>query len=110
MYLFTIICLFAFLASAVGCDSGARGPQGATGARGPAGVDGSSITVVPLCPGVTSYPSTYVELALCIDSRLYAIYSSHGGLLVELVPGAYSSNAINSACNLTVAANCQVLH
>lgn len=92
---------------------GAPGRDGAVGPQGPAGAagaDGQPARVVELCPGATVYPTVFVEVALCINNRLYGVYSSLGGFLTELPPGNYSSNAIGSACNLTVLPNCQVGH
>lgn len=94
--------------------AGPQGPKGDTGdvgPQGPQGIPGSdalSVTVVPLCPGVTAYPSTFVEVAFCVDHRLYGTYSTHGGFSTELVPGAYSSNAVGSACTFVVGPDCQV--
>jgi hypothetical protein len=79
------------------------------GERGPTGADGTTITIVQLCPGHTTYPSTFLEVAMCINNKLYGVYSANGGFMTELPPGNYSSNAIGSACNLTVLANCMVV-
>ncbi len=76
--------------------------------NGTPGVNGTVITPVPLCPGVTTYPSVFIEVAFCIQSRLYAVYSANSGFLTEIVPGAYTSSAIGSRCDLTVSANCAV--
>lgn len=89
---------------------GSRGEQGPPGNTGPAGIDGLPAKVVNLCPGVTSYPGVFVEVALCLNSRLYGVYSANGGFLTELIPGSYSSNAIGSACNLVVHDNCVVTY
>lgn len=110
------------LVTAVSCGSlkGDRGEAGPAGSPGVAGVDGQDgingqdgqdaipVTVVQLCPGTTVYPSTFVEVAFCIDGELYGTYSANGGFSTKLVPGAYSSNAIGSSCNFTVSANCVV--
>lgn len=95
---------------------GAAGISGADGSPGQAGVDGSDgedgtpgtvITPVKLCPNHTTvYPSVFVEVAFCIDNKLYAVYSANGGFMTEIPPGNYHSNAIGSACNLTVLPNC----
>lgn len=86
---------------------GATGPQGPTG---PAGSPGTQITVVTLCPGVTSYPGVFVEIALCMNNNLYGVYSANGGFLTYFPPGNYSSNGIGSSCNLTIQPNCIVSH
>jgi len=67
------------------------------------------VTVVQLCPGVPSYPGVFVEVAFCINNELYAVYSSPV-FLTLLTPGAYSSTAIGSACNLTVEPGCVVVN
>jgi hypothetical protein len=46
---------------------------------------------------------------LCINNSIYAVFSVNGGYLAEIVPGIYSSNAVGSACDFTVVANCQLL-
>lgn len=94
-----ILCLLTACA-------GPRGPAGESikGEPGPA----DEITVIKLCPGTTTYPGVFVEVALCLENKLYAVYSANNGFLVELVPGHYSSNAIGSACSLTVKDNCEV--
>lgn len=89
---------------------GNAGQNGQNGADGKDGIDATPVTVVQLCPGSTSYPSTFVEVAFCVGGRLYGTYSANGGFSTELVPGTYSSNAIGSSCNLTVEANCVVTH
>lgn len=95
-----------------------RGPQGYIGPSGPIGIPGDEgppgrdtvpIRVIQLCPGVTTYPTVFVEVALCINQELWGVYSANGGFLTLLPPGNYSSNAIGSACNLTIKPNCEVL-
>lgn len=88
--------------------NGHDGSNGQDGHNGVDGVDATPVTVVQLCPGVTTYPSVFVEVALCISNKLYAVYSAKNGFLVYLPPGVYHSDAIGSACNLTVHENCQV--
>lgn len=92
-------------------------PDGTTaqvnnGLAGPAGLNGTNatpVTVVNLCNGVTTYPNTFVEVALCINGGLYAVYSINNGFLTYLPNGAYSSNGLGSACNLVVN-GCSVTH
>lgn len=88
--------------------AGVNGTNGAAGLNGTNGLDATPVTLVQLCPGTTTYPSVFVEQALCIGSKLYAVYSANNGFLVELVPGAYGSNAVGSQCNFTVSAGCVV--
>lgn len=89
-------------------DTGATGAAGANGTNGTNGQDATPVTVVQLCPGTPSYPSTFIEVALCINNRLYAVYSSQGGFLTEITPGRYSSNAIGSRCNFTAHGDCKI--
>ena len=84
-----------------------QGPQGAPGSNGS---DATPVTIVQLCPGSTSYPGVFVEVAICLQNELWGVYSANGGFLTKLPPGNYNSNAIGSACNLTVQANCVVSH
>ena len=82
-----------------------NGQQGATGA---AGTNATSVTIVPLCPGVSNY-GTFIEIGLCMNSKLYGVYSANNGFLTYLASGSYSSNAIGSACNLVIN-GCTVSH
>lgn len=88
--------------------NGVDGQDGAQGPQGNPGIDATSVTVVKLCPGTTTYPSQFVEVVFCIGGRLYGTYSANGGFSTELPPGTYLSNGINASCNVTVGANCAV--
>lgn len=81
---------------------------GDVGPAGRDGIDSSSVTVVKLCPGVTVYPSKFVEVAFCIGGKLYGTYSTHGGFSTELPPGTYGSNGVNSSCNFVVLPGCLI--
>lgn len=107
LYLFCIGLAFAMAGCAKPKD-GEQGVQGEKGNPGPVGTDGRIATVVQLCTGTTTYSNVFVEVALCINNELYGVYSANGGFLTKLPPGNYSSNAIGSACNLQVLANCVV--
>lgn len=89
---------------------GDPGQNGIDGQNGKDGADATPVTMVQLCPGVQSYLGVFVESAICLNGKLYGVYSANGGFLTELPPGTYSSNAIGSACNLTIGANCVVTH
>lgn len=97
-------------------DLGPRGSQGAAGESvvGPAGpqgqpgINGTSVSVVKFCPGVTTYPSKFVEVGFCIGSKLYGTYSDHDGFSTELPPGSYGSYGINASCNFSVLPNCGI--
>lgn len=84
------------------------GPQGPVGLSGSNGIDATPITLVQFCPGTTVYPSTFVEIGLCISNNIYAVYSANNGFLTYIPPGNYSSNAIGSSCSFTVLPNCQI--
>ncbi len=90
--------------------NGSNGQDGTNGTNGAPGQDAAGVTVVQLCPGVTTYPTTFSEVAFCISGKLWATYSDHGGFSTELPAGTYSSNGINSSCTFTVGANCEVTH
>lgn len=88
---------------------GGLGPQGVQGPTGPTGEDGTVITPVQFCNGVTpSYPSTFPESGLCINGQVYGVYSANDGFLALLPPGTYNSNAVGSACTFTILANCVI--
>lgn len=93
-----------------GGTNGRDGLKGDTGASGHDGQNATPVTIVQLCPGVNSYSVIFVEVGICLQGKLYGVYSANGGFLTELLPGTYSSNAIGSACNLTIGANCVVTH
>lgn len=84
------------------------GSNGVDGADGKDGVDATPVTVQQLCEGTPTYPSIFVEDALCINDKLYAVYSANGGFLSYLPPGEYSSNGIGSRCNFSVDIGCQI--
>ena len=97
---------------------GVAGPQGEQGIQGVAGINGtngmngqdaSPTTLVQLCGTcVAAYPSTFPEVGLCINHKLYGVYSANGGFLVEITPGSYNSNGINCSCSFVVATDCAV--
>lgn len=89
---------------------GGVGPSGPSGAPGSPGLNATPITIVNLCPGVTTYPTTFVEVGFCINNNLYAVYSENNGFLTYVPPGSYSSNAHGSSCSLVVHTNCVVTH
>lgn len=91
---------------------GPRGPQGAPGNAGQDGHNGADApaSVVKLCPGTDTYPTVFVEYALCLNNQLYAVYSIPNAFMTLLTPGNYASNGIGSSCNLTVGPNCLVSH
>jgi len=87
-------------------DKGDKGDQGDVGAPG---APGTVVTMIKLCPNSTDhYPTVFVEYALCIDSKLYAVYSIPNAFMTLLTPGNYNSTGIGSACNFKVTAGCVV--
>lgn len=76
--------------------------------NGTNGTNGTAISERKFCPGVTTYPSRFVEVGFVVGGKLYAVYSANGGLLTEIPPGAYNSAAIGSTCNFTVNANLSI--
>ena len=90
--------------------TGSTGPQGPQGNPGDPGANGTVITAKNLCPGTPSYPSTFIEVAYCIDHNLYGVYSTNGGFLTLLPPGAYNSNAVGSTCGFTIQPDCVIVN
>lgn len=88
--------------------AGTIGLAGESGPQGQPGRDATPVTVIPLCPGESVYPDTFVEYAFCVGGKLYATYSANGGFTTYLPPGTYNSSAVNSACTFTVTENCNV--
>lgn len=80
---------------------GIQGLQGLQGITGPAGADGTMVTLVKLCPETPTY-GVFVEFGMCINGKLYGVYSANGGFLALLSNGNYTSAGIGSSCNLTV--------
>jgi hypothetical protein len=96
-------------------DTGATGATGDTGAAGQNGTNGTNgtnatpVTFVKFCPGVTVYPSKFVEGGFCINGSIYATYSANGGFTSEMPPGMYGSSGINASCNFTIGLNCTII-
>lgn len=89
--------------------NGVDGKNGLNGTNGSNGADANPVTIVQLCPDITTYPGVFVEVALCIQGKLYGVYSNPV-FMTELPPGNYASAAIGSACNLTIGENCVITH
>ncbi len=90
------------------CGQGPQGIPGSAGPSGPPGLDGTQIKVIQFCPGITTYPSAFIETGFCVNNKIWAVYSANDGFLTEIPPGTYSSNAINSSCNFVVLPNCVI--
>lgn len=78
--------------------------------NGSNGVPGSLGIPVKFCTGITTYPSTFIEVGFIIQGAIYAVYSANGGFLTQIPPGYYTSNAIGSSCNFTVNADNTISH
>lgn len=88
-------------------ESGKDGQDGDKGDKGDAGTN--SITkVIKFCPGlVDSYNVQYSEQGLCIDGKVYAVYSANNlAALVEISHGTYVTTTPKGAnCTFTIDAN-----
>lgn len=93
--------LLAILVLCIGC-----GQQ--TTAPAPTMPLTAGIIPVQFCPNTTTYPTTFSEVAFCINNNLYAVYSANDGFLTLIPPGNYTSNGINSTCTFQVLPNCIV--
>jgi hypothetical protein len=82
--------------------TGSTGQTGATGSTGASGTNATPVTVVQFCPNDTVYPTTFSEVAFCVDNKLYAVYSLNGGFMSNIPDGTYSSDGVNSSCTFTV--------
>lgn len=89
---------------------GEVGNTGSPGADGSPGTNATPVQVVQFCPGVTVYPSAFLEIGLIINGALYAVYSVNDGFLSRIPPGSYSSNAVGSSCNFTVNPDLTISH
>lgn len=83
---------------------------GPAGPQGSPGLNGSGVTVIKFCPGVTTYPSKFIEVGFCIGNKLYGTYSANGGFSTEIPPGSYGSNGINASCDFVVGPNCSIVN
>lgn len=90
--------------------AGVDGLNGSNGSNGAAGSPGTVITPIQLCAPsfVPTYPNVFPEYILCINGKVYGVYSSLGGYWTELSPGTYFSNGIGSTCTVIIGPNCKV--
>lgn len=87
---------------------GPKGDKGDKGDKGEPGKDGLT-KMVKFCPGlVDRYNVQYSEQGLCVDGKVYAIYSDRGlAALVEIVPGTYQTTTPKGKnCTFEVKDNC----
>lgn len=91
---------------------GIQGEQGEAGKDGKDGLNGTSVSMVKFCPGLVDvYNQAYSERGLCIDGKIYAVYSSNSlAALVELSQGLYQTTTPQGTnCQFKVLANCEVI-
>ncbi len=96
-------------------DPNLRGATGSTGGVGPVGPSGERglpgpgepFSFVQLCPGTSTYPSVFVEYAICTGGSLYAVYSPKATMILML-PGHWGSESLGSSCSFNVLPNCVV--
>lgn len=78
--------------------------------NGTDGVPGTIITPVQFCKNFRAlYPSAFPESGLCINNRMFGVFSENGGYLAEMANGTYYSNGRHSTCVFTLKDNCQVV-
>lgn len=83
--------------------------NGINGTNGTNGVNSTAISTVQFCPGYTSYPSSFPEFGLCVNSAIFAVYwDGRNAWLAETVPGYYESTSTSAPCNFTVKTNCVI--
>lgn len=88
--------------------AGVNGVDGVNGTNGHDGVDATPITIVQFCQGITpAYPSTFPEIGLCLQGKLYGVYSTNGGFMVYISDGSYISHGLNADCTFVVS-GCEV--
>lgn len=88
---------------------GPQGPVGPSGPTGLPGLDTTPVTMIKLCLGNTIYPSSFPEYAICISSKLYAVYwDGRNSWLAEIPSGSYRSTSTSVPCNFNVLPNCVV--
>lgn len=90
--------------------NGLEGPRGEVGSPGADAPPSASVTIIPLCNATTTYPTVFSEVALCLNNKLYAVYSENNGFLSLIPPGNYVSNGHGNSCSLAVGPNCSVTH
>lgn len=86
---------------------GEQGEKGDKGDKGEAGKD-AQIKIVKFCPNlVDEYGKQYSERGLCIDGKVYAVYSDKKlAALVELSPGEYlTTSPAGDNCQFTIDEN-----
>lgn len=87
---------------------GIQGEKGDKGDKGDAGQNAASISTIKFCPNlVDSYGQAYSERGLCINGKVYAVYSSNDlAALVELSNGTYvTTTPQGTNCTFTIDSN-----
>lgn len=76
------------------------------GAVGASGTNATPIQLEQVCTGVTpTYPSNFPEYVMNINGTVVGVYSTNGGFLAILPPGAYNSVGVNASCTFTINAD-----
>lgn len=101
-----IIILLVSLLFALGCAKPKDGEKGEPGANGS---NGTVVTIVQFCPGNSQYPTTFPEVGMCINNRIYAVFwMNNSSYMAEVVPGNYHSTSTSLPCNFTVVSGCNI--
>lgn len=87
--------------------TGPAGTNGLPGTTGPMGADGTTILPIQFCPNlISSYPSSFPEVGLLINGKIYAVFSTNGQAgLVALLPGSYITTTTGLPCSFTILPN-----
>lgn len=100
------IAFIIALTMSLGCNEQLKGNAGEAGAKG---LDGSTITTVQFCPGLSSYPSTFPEVGLCISNKLYGVFwISNSAFMAEIPTGNYVSTSTSLPCSFKVTTSCNI--
>lgn len=120
----TALGFFCLISLLTACGSGKDGANGAAGGQGKVGQagspglqgapgipGGSNVIPVQFCDGTPTYPTNFLEVGLCIDNQLYAVYWNGQAALTLLPPGTYGSTSGGGTnCVFTVSDNCAISH
>lgn len=75
------------------------------------GVDAAQVSMVQLCAGSTTYPTSFPEFGTCVNDQLYGVYwDGHNAWQALIAPGTWNSTSSSVPCSFTVGPNCQVTY
>ena len=108
-----ILVLFSLVSCGKNGQDGHNGLNGIDGINGVDGRDGkdASLTIIKFCPNLEDdVGNKYLEKGLCIDNKVYAVYSSNGlSALTEIPVGLYvTTSPAGKNCTFEVKSNCIV--